>query len=65
VERDSGRDQPGLGSFSPTHRPAWVEGEQLGRIRGGKSGGKVMVTKKEYVKSDCYDHFPFLARLSQ
>ena len=39
------RDPPGLGSFSPTQRPAWVEGEQFGRIRGGKRGGKVVVRK--------------------
>ena len=39
-------DPPGLGSFSPTQRPAWVEGEQFGRIRGGKNGGKVVVRKK-------------------
>ena len=56
------RDSPRLDSFSPGEGPAWVEGEQFGRIRGGKNGGKVVIRKKEYVKSDCYNHFPFLAR---
>ena len=56
------RDSPRLDSFSPGEGPAWVEGEQFGRGRGGKSGGNSGIRKKETVKSNGYDHFPFLAR---